>query len=187
MIRPVLYIIVLFLACSCSSPTDTADQSKGKKANEKKKATDPADKAEVEKILNIYSSGQRIYVPIYASIYEGAESREFPLTAFLSVRNADMNSSIVIRKVDYYDSNGDMVRSFLESPIKLKALQTEGFLIEKMDYSGGSGANFIVEWVSDRKVSEPVVESVMSNPHLHLSFVSQGRVMEDLGRDVPSD
>jgi len=187
MSRPILYIFIVVVVSFCSSPTDSPDQIRNKKDKLNKKSTDPADKAEVDRIINIFSSGQRIYVPIYSSIYEGTESREFPLTAFLSVRNADMSNSIVIRKVDYYDSNGDLVRNFLESPIKLKALQTEGFLIEKMDYSGGSGANFIVEWISDNKVSEPVVEAVMSNPYLHLSFVSQGRVMDDLGRNIPSD
>ena len=54
------------------------------------------------------------------------------------------------------------------------------FVVRRTDTSGGLGANFIVEWVAEKEVSEPVIEAVMigAESTQGISFVSPGRVIK---------
>ena len=56
------------------------------------------------------------------------------------------------------------------------------FNVARNDTSGGSGANFIVEWVAEKKVSDPVVESIMitASGTQGFTFTSRGQVIEEL-------
>ena len=124
--------------------------------------------------------GQTIYVPVYSHIYHQDEKEILDLAATLSLRNSDLNHAIVITSVRYYDWNGKLVRQYLESPIEIAALGSTDFFINTTDNSGGSGAKFIVEWVAQTTVSEPIVEAVMigSNFQQGISFVSPGKVIK---------
>ncbi|MGB5191911.1 MAG: DUF3124 domain-containing protein, partial [Polyangiales bacterium] len=65
-------------------------------------------------------------------------------------------------KADYYDTKGKLSKAKVDRLIKLDPLQTIEFLIERHDASGGSGANFIVEWhAADKNVHAPLIEAVM--------------------------
>ena len=124
--------------------------------------------------------GQTIYVPIYSHIYHQDEKKIFDLAATLSLRNTDLNQAIVITSVRYYDENGKLVRNYLESPIEIAALGSTDFFVNTTDNSGGSGAKFIVEWVAQTKVTEPIIEAVMigSGFQQGISFVSPGKVIK---------
>lgn len=124
--------------------------------------------------------GQTIYVPVYSHIYHQDEKEILDLAATLSLRNSDLNQAIVITSVRYYDWNGKLVRQYLESPIEIPALGSTDFFVNTTDNSGGSGAKFIVEWVAQTTVSEPIVEAVMigSNFQQGISFVSPGKVIK---------
>jgi hypothetical protein len=52
---------------------------------------------------------------------------------------------------------------------------------------GGVGANFIVEWIAEKEVSEPVVEAVMISAASNqgISFVSPGRIIKNHGNRLP--
>ncbi|BAZ50475.1 hypothetical protein NIES4103_30910 [Nostoc sp. NIES-4103] len=50
--------------------------------------------------------GQTIYVPVYSEIYHHNRQEIFYLAATLSIRNTNLNNSIIITSVRYYDSNG---------------------------------------------------------------------------------
>ena len=120
-------------------------------------------------------AGQTVYVPIYSHIYaQGGEP--FLLEATLSIRNTDRNEDITIASVRYYDTNGNLTKDYLEKAIRLKPLATTEFLVAQKDIEGGSGANFIVEWISDTPVNEPVIEAVMVglNSQAGISFVRLG-------------
>jgi hypothetical protein len=125
--------------------------------------------------------GQTIYVPIYSHVYYRDRSRVLNLTATLSVRNTDLTNPITVASVRYYDTAGTLVRAYVEQPVQLAPLATAEFIVEEHDTSGGSGANFIVEWVAAGRVNEPIVEAVMVNSSLSLglAFVSPGRVIRD--------
>ena len=62
------------------------------------------------------SSGQFLYVPVYSHIYTGDKERPFNLAVTLSIRNTDPRSSLRLTAVDYYDTEGRLVRSYLDAP-----------------------------------------------------------------------
>ena len=124
--------------------------------------------------------GQTIYVPVYSHIYYGDRQEIFNLAATLSIRNTDLTNPIIITSVRYYDSYGKLVKQYLERPIQLSALASTDFFVNRSDTSGGLGANFIVEWIAQTEISEPVVEAVMLGTDLHqgISLISPGRVIK---------
>lgn len=125
-------------------------------------------------------AGQTVYVPIYSHIYNWEQSRTMDLTATLSVRNTDLTNPIIIAAVNYYDTEGKLVRKELAQPVELGPLAATSFIIEQQDTSGGSGASYIVEWVVQKEVSTPVIEAVMINTggNQGVSFISPGRVIK---------
>ncbi len=127
------------------------------------------------------STGQTIYVPIYSHIYSGVKARPFDLAATLSIRNTNLKSSIELISVKYFDSEGKLVKDYLEKPIVVDAIATTRYIITEDDKAGGSGANFIVIWKSERAVNPPIIEGVMIGTHSGqgISFVSRGRVIAE--------
>ncbi|MBU2622248.1 MAG: DUF3124 domain-containing protein [Proteobacteria bacterium] len=128
---------------------------------------------------NELSDGQAIYVPAYSHIYSGNDERPFLLTVTLSIRNIDPKHQIEITIVDYYETQGKLLKKFLNAPVILKPLESLRYVIPEKDKSGGSGANFIVEWKSDKFVNSPIVESIMIGTQTQqgISFTSRGRVI----------
>jgi hypothetical protein len=131
------------------------------------------------------ATGQTIYVPAYSEIYYAAD-RTLGLAITLSVHNTDLNNPIVLTSVRYYDANGQLAKEFLSEPKRLDPLVATDFFIEQHDTSGGVGANFIVEWVAEQAVYEPVVEAVMIGTisSQGISFVSPGRVITQTGSSL---
>jgi hypothetical protein len=107
------------------------------------------------------SKGQRVYVPAYSHIYSGNKERPFLLTVTLSIRNIDPTHLIKITLVDYYETQGKLLKKYIDKPATLNPLESLRYVISEKDKSGGSGANFIVEWHSDNPVNRPIIESIM--------------------------
>ena len=126
------------------------------------------------------STGQTVYVPIYSHIYSGIKARPFYLAATLSIRNTNLQSSIIIVSVKYYDTAGKLIKDYLDGPVELNALASTRYIIREDDKTGGSGANFIVIWQSEKRVNPPIIESVMIGTHSGqgISFVSHGQVIK---------
>ena len=121
-----------------------------------------------------------IYVPVYSHIYYDG-GRPYLLEATLSIRNTDIDNPIYLRSVRYYDTSGKLSKKFVDSLVTLGPLETIEFLVERRDATGGSGANFIVEWgASGRTVEPPFVEAVMvgRSGTNAISFVSPGRTLD---------
>jgi uncharacterized protein DUF3124 len=125
------------------------------------------------------SIGQKIYVPVYSHIYIGNKEQPFLLTVTLSIRNTDPENQIKIILVDYYQSQGKLLKNYLNKPITLNPLGSLRYVIPNKDNTGGSGANFIVEWKSDKNVNSPIVESIMisTKSGQGVSFTSRGQVI----------
>lgn len=125
---------------------------------------------------------QWIYVPLYSHIYadDRYKDKPFDLTATLSIRNTDPNVGLVLDNVDYYDSHGKKLRSFIDKPVSIGPLASIRFIIPESDKEGGSGAKFLVNWRAEKPVCEPIVESVMIGTQMQqgISFISQGRVID---------
>ncbi len=126
-------------------------------------------------------TGQTLYVPVYSYIYYEDQKRLFNLATTLSIRNTDLANPIIITCVRYYDSEGQLIRQYLERPIQLAALASTDFFITTSDNSGGLGANFIVDWVAQTSVSEPIIEAVAIGTGFQqgISFISPGKVIQN--------
>ena len=124
--------------------------------------------------------GQTVYVPVYSHIYIWERSRTMELTTTLNVRNTDLTHPIIVASVNYYDSQGKLVRKYLKQPVELPRLASTNFIVDQEDTSGGSGASFVVEWVTQKPVSVPVIEAVMINAsgNQGISLLSSGRVIK---------
>jgi hypothetical protein len=123
------------------------------------------------------SKGQHIYVPVYSHIYSGDREKPFLLTVTLSIRNIDPKHQIKIILVDYYKTQGKVLKKYTDKPITLNPLESLRYVIPEQDKSGGSGANFIVQWQSDEYVNPPIIESIMIGTQTQqgISFTSRGR------------
>ncbi|MFV0446399.1 MAG: DUF3124 domain-containing protein [Planctomycetaceae bacterium] len=125
--------------------------------------------------------GQIVYVPAYSHIYHD-NGAPYLLTITLSVRNTSLNRGIVVKSVRYFDTKGKEVKSYLTTPLRLPALATTEFLVERDDATGGSGANFLVEWVAEAQVTEPIIEAVMidTKGQQGISFARRGMAVREI-------
>lgn len=109
----------------------------------------------------VLSKGQKVYVPVYSHVYQGPKNRPYNLSALLSIRNVDTEHSITVAYVHYYNDNGEMVRSFFDSPVVIPPMATKEVFIPERDEEGGSGANFTVRWSGGTNVAAPIIQAVM--------------------------
>jgi len=125
------------------------------------------------------STGQTIYVPAYSHIYSANDERPFLVTVTLSIRNTDLENPIKITRADYYETQGRLLVSHIDSAVVLGPLESLRYVVPEKDKSGGSGANFIVEWEADECTNPPVVETIMIGTQFQqgVSFTSRGQVI----------
>lgn len=129
-----------------------------------------------------------IYVPAYSRVY-GAASGEHKLLQFsttLRIDNTSATKPLVIERIEYYDTTGKLVQSYLAQPVALRPFGSVEIVIPAEDDRGGAAANFIVCWAGSGQIAEPVVEAVMigSEDNTSYSFVSPGRPIHHLGRSA---
>lgn len=126
--------------------------------------------------------GQTLYVPVYSHIYQQNQAKTFNLTATLSIRNTSMVDSLEVNSVQYYDSDGKLVRSYLSTTQTLGPLSSIAYVVDENDLTGGIGANFIVRWSAQTKISNPIVEAVMISTSYQqgVSFTGTARIIDEL-------
>lgn len=125
------------------------------------------------------SKGQTVYVPAYSHIYHGNKERPFLLAVTLSIRNIDPEQPVKITLVDFYETQGKLLKKYLDKPISLRPLESIRYIVPQKETTGGSGANFIVEWQSEKQVNPPIIESVMigTQSTQGISFTSRGQAI----------
>jgi len=123
------------------------------------------------------SDGQTIYLPVYSHIYSGNRERPHQLAVTASIRNTDPVHSIKITAIDYHATQGKLLKKYLTKPEILQPLESLRYIIPEKDESGGSGANFIIKWESEKPVNPPMIESIMISTQSQqgISFTSRGR------------
>lgn len=123
--------------------------------------------------------GQLLYMPVYSNI-PYLEKQNYDLSSFLAVHNTDLKHKIRITKVDYLNTDGRLIMSFISSDQQINPLATMIFKVPKEDH--GVGANFLVEWTANQPVNEPLIESIMKDlsGNKGISFLSQGRIIREL-------
>lgn len=124
--------------------------------------------------------GQVLYLPIYSNVPYLEHGRSHDLSAFVAIHNTDLQHTMTITKVLFFDNDGKIVSSYLSKDSVLQPLGATNFFVPEKDKSG-TGANFIVEWVADTLINEPLIESVMLSltSGQGLSFSSKGRIIRE--------
>jgi hypothetical protein len=118
---------------------------------------------------------QTAYVPIYSEIYNRTKDTKVLLTATLSIRNTSETDTLFLGRVDYFNSEGALVRQYLEQSIYLKPLETVDYVIEEKDDVGGAGANFLIDWYANKPIN-PLFQAVMMGAvsNQAFSFTTEG-------------
>jgi hypothetical protein len=126
--------------------------------------------------------GELLYLPIYSSIFYENGQRTLEMAATLSIHNVNPDRQITIQRADYFDTSGRLLKRYVDKTLVLGPLQTTNIVIEKSDKSGGTGANFLVEWQAAGDASSPLVEAVMVNAasNLGIAFTTQAKVVRQL-------
>lgn len=124
--------------------------------------------------------GQLLYMPIYSNVPYFELGKKFDLSAFVAIHNTDLQYPIRVTQVLFFDNAGKLVANYLPKDSVIQPLGAADFFIPESDQSG-TGANFLVEWVSDSLVNEPLVESVMLGlaSGQGVSFSSVGKVIRE--------
>jgi hypothetical protein len=109
-------------------------------------------------------------------------NRTMELAVTLTIHNTDFEHAIILTSVRYYDTQGQLLTEYLTEPRQLGPLASTDFFVAADEQSGGLGTNFIVEWVAERPVFEPIVEAIMINTSNNqgISITSPGRVINQL-------
>lgn len=123
--------------------------------------------------------GQLVYVPAYSEIFYGSASATRALTVTLAIHNTDPTHSIILNSVRYFDTEGNLVQNYVSVPLQIGPMATTGFVVDSADQRGGWGANFLVDWIAEDAVYEPIVEAIMVSTQgtEGISFISQGRIV----------
>lgn len=126
--------------------------------------------------------GQTLYLPAYSSIPYAEGKSFYGLSAFVAVHNTDLRFPIRVVSVYYLDNDGRLVKDFLGSRVDtIGPLQTVNYFVPESDKSVVE-SNFILEWMSDSLVNEPLVESIMVSltSGQGVSFLSEGKVINEI-------
>lgn len=156
---------IIFLLLSCNEEKDIS-------------STNPVNwsKRYVEEIDTSYNEEGATYLSVYSQIYSQTEHRTHNLTATVSLRNVNVNDSVIITNASYYDTHGVLIRSYFEKPIYIAPMETVEIIIDERDLAGGTGANFVFNWKKQGTTTKPYFEAIMisTSGQQGLSFATQG-------------
>ena len=176
--RPRAIVLGLLLIASMTSCNPGKPGASTAKADRNRKRPGLSDVGPVDPTKVV--AEQLVYVPAYSHIATGDDAQPLNLAITLSVRNADPGRAIVLTRVDYFDSDGKLVRKFLDSALKVEPLASAEYFIKESDVGGGGSPSFVVKWVAEGPAVAPVVESVMIGTAgtQGISFTSPGRSID---------
>jgi hypothetical protein len=127
--------------------------------------------------------GQTVYIPSYANVISGPPIyMTVPLRANLVIHNTDPDQPITIARIDEYNTEGQKVSSYLTAPVILNPMGAMRVVVrESKKEAEGLGANFIIQWQSEKKVTEPIIECLIigSLGAQGFSFTTQGRIVKE--------
>ena len=104
---------------------------------------------------------QTVYVAAYSIIRLGGGQGKVELATTLSIHNTSEERPLNILRVDYFDTAGNLVHSYLPKPIAIRPFGTVEAFVPAENTRGGTGANFVVEWAANGQIAEPLIEAVM--------------------------
>jgi len=105
---------------------------------------------------------QDIYVPAYSNLYYESDDRKTYFTVILSLRNITFTDSIYFDRIEYYDSEGKLLREFIKEVLVLRPMESIEYIVESTDKKGGPGANFVVSYSGRSNLKNPpYIEAIM--------------------------
>jgi len=154
-------LIVLFLiACKEPDPNINSEGSDEFKSLEITTSLNPDEMQFLDEV----------YIPIYSNIYIDKYKQKTLLAATLSIRNTSYTDSLFVTKVDYYDTDGHIAKTFLDNTINIPPMATVDYVIEKEDDTGGAGANFMVSLQGKNKHMRPMIQAIMIGEFGNVGF-----------------
>ncbi len=129
--------------------------------------------------LDSLESGKS-YLSVYSQIYSLSEHKTHNLTVTASIRNIGLKDTLYITKAEYFDTRAKPIHTYFDKPIYLAPLETVEIVIEEVDKTGSTGANFIFDWKIKPKSTEPFFEGIMISTYgkQGLSFTTEGKRIE---------
>lgn len=132
------------------------------------------------------SAGQSLYLPVYSHLYHGevntktGKPSETLVSTHVSIRNTDPKLAIRINSARYYNTDGRLLREYLSAPKTIPPFGTHELFVPRSDSSGGSGANFVIDWTAERPANPPIVEALHADIReaRTLIFVTTGQPIQ---------
>lgn len=112
------------------------------------------------------SAGQTLYLPIYSHLYHGdvhpktGKPSETLVSTHVSIRNTDPANALKVSSARYYNTEGRLLREFLLQAQTIPPLGTFELYVPRSDSSGGSGANFMIDWKAEKAINPPLIEAL---------------------------
>lgn len=165
MLRNAFFIILPLLLFSCASeePETFANSNNWEKRRTHIEASDSL------------LTGST-YLSVYSGIYSQTEHRTHELTATVSMRNIDTKDTVYIDRADYFNTEGERIRTYFDKTIYIAPMETVEIVIDQVDTEGGTGGNFMFTWKVKPECPAPHFECVMisTSGKQGLSFSTQG-------------
>jgi hypothetical protein len=113
-------------------------------------------------------TAQTLYLPVYSHIWHGdtapgSAPQRTLMSVSVSIRNTDPKLPIRVLAAQYYDTDGRKLKNYVSTPKTIGPMGTYEIFIPRSDDTGGSGANFLIDWRADAPVNAPLVEAVHAN------------------------
>ena len=133
----------------------------------------------VEPSLDRVAIRRTVYVAAYSTIRLGGGKGKVELATTLSIHNTSEESPLILLRVDYFGTTGNLLHRYLSDPIAIRPLGSVQTFVPAEDTRGGTGANFVLEWVANGPIAEPIIEAVMVGTlgAQGFSFTSRGKTM----------
>ena len=133
----------------------------------------------VEPSLDRVAIRRTVYVAAYSALRLGGGKGKVDLATTLSIHNSSEERPLNLLRVDYHDTAGNLVHSYLPKPIAIRPFGTVETFVPAENTRAGTGANFIVEWTADGRITDPLIEAVMVGTlgAQGFSFTSRGKTM----------
>ena len=133
----------------------------------------------VEPSLDRVAIRRTVYVAAYSTVRLGGGKGKVGLATTLTVHNTSEKKPLILLRVDYFGTAGNLLHSYLAAPIAIRPFGSAETFVPAEDTRGGTGANFVVEWAADGQITEPLIEAVMIGVigTQGFSFTSRGKTM----------
>lgn len=125
---PVIYLVLIVFWGACGNQNPNLDET-GKDQLKSLELDHQVSKSDM-----VYQD--LIYVPIYSDIYVDIQNPNCLLAATLSIRNTSYQDSLFVSQIDYFDTSGKLVKSYIDNPISLPPMATVNYVVERDDNTG---------------------------------------------------